>query len=283
MVITNMQKEEKLDEILSSLKRIEKTLKIVPDRELNVTDFDSSVQNYQNFAKNELKIEDVTIENHKSAILGFLNYSKGIIAKQTIKDYLDSNESQSWKSNQLKALRRYIRDFLKLGRWIEEFGFSKTKAKIKVIPSDQQLVEFYNLLSYQVQMIFLVLYNSGLRLGEVLALRIKDIDFGTNMINASEIHKGTTKGSWISFFTKQTSDLLQQYLGLLEHEDENFKLFSISARSVQEAFKKLSEQLGLSLYPHLLRTVFTEKCTRANVPEKYVNAFCGRVSQSILA
>ncbi len=272
--------EEKLNQVLSDLEQIKHHLKIVPDKDSKITDMKASISEYENFAKIELKIDEGTITNHLSAISQFLTFSNGIITKDAVKQYLESNDSGSWKSNQVKALRKYIRDFLKLGNWIEEFKFSKTRTKIKEIPSDEQLVQFCSLLSYTSQMIFLVLHSSGLRIGEVLSLKVDDVDFDTNMINASGIHKGSTKSSWVSFITEQTAEFLSSYIDDL---DEDQKIFSISQRTVQQEFKNVSDELGLSLNPHLLRTVFAEKCTTAGIKEKHVNAFSGRVSQGILA
>lgn len=280
------QVEEKLEKVLQDLDLIKKALKIVPDREATINDYDSSIGEYEKFAIEELKLEQITINNHKSAILGFLNHSKGIINKQTVKEYLDSNSSVSWKSNQIKALRRYIRDYLKLGNWINEFVFTKVKAKRKdEIPSNEQLAKFCELLPYQIQIVFFVMFSSGLRIGEVLSLRFSDVDFETNMIDASNLHSGETKSSWFSFFTRQTSEYLEGYIGSAEHDenDDNPKFFSVSARSVQQAFKEASKQIGISINPHLLRTVFAEKCREAKIDKEYIDAFCGRVPQGILA
>ncbi|MBM3910787.1 MAG: site-specific integrase [Thaumarchaeota archaeon] len=277
--------EEKLEQILKDLELIKKQLKIVPDRETVITDFESNVIYYQEFAKDELGLEQPTIDNHKSAIMSFLNHSKGIINKDTVKVYLESNESDSWKTNQLKALRRYIRDFLGLGNWINEFHFLKPKAKIKSIPDAQKIAKFINLLPYKIQLVFLVMYNSGLRINEILSLRLSNIDFESGMINASELHKKKTKSSWISFVTNQTAKLLDNYMLSEEFEDDDIdpKLFSLSSRSVQEAFKKTSEEIGVSITPRLLRTIFAEKCTQAGIQDKYIDAFCGRIPQSVLA
>jgi len=274
--------EEILKKISSDLDLIKKALKIVPDRESTISDNKSSIQAYEQFAKDDLNLEQITINNHKSAILGYLNHSNGIINSQTVKSYLDSNESLSWKTNQIKALRKYIRDFLQLGNWIQDFEFSKTKAKIKEVPSDSQLVEFFNSLPDISKIIFLILHSSGLRIGEVLKLKISDIDFEKNMIDASNVHSGATKSAWISFITKQTADVLKNYLQPKNYSSES-KLFSVSARSVQNDFKNASEYLGISIVPHMLRTVFAEKCSKAEIKDKYINAFQGRMSQSILA
>ena len=278
--------DEKLDKMSVDLELIKKALKIVPDRETTITKFESNIEEYEKFARDELKLEQITINNHKSAILGFLNHSRGKIDEESVKVYLESNESLSWKSNQIKALRRYLRDYLKLGNWINEFVFTKAKAKRKdEIPSNEQLAKFCELLPYQIQIVFLVMFSSGLRIGEVLSLRFSDVHFETNLIDASNLHRGETKSSWFSFFTRQTSEYLESYMGDTEYDenDDNPKFFSVSARSVQQTFKKVSKQIGISINPHLLRTVFAEKCREAGIKNEYIDAFCGRVPQGILA
>jgi integrase len=157
---------------------------------------------------------------------------------------LASNDSASWKSNQLKALRKYIRDFLKLGNWINDFDFSKTKAKVKNIPSDQEISRFIQFLDAPFNLIFLILHNSGLRIGEIMSVKVSDIDFDTNMINVSNVHEGDTKSSWISFFTKQTASYLKQYIQYNSMNSDS-RLFAISERSVQNAFKEASDILEL--------------------------------------
>ena len=274
-----MSYDEILQKISFDLDSIKNHLKIVPDKFITITDIDAKIENYKEFAVNELGISQATVNNQKSAIRGFLNYSQGIINKETVKEYLESNESTSWKSNQLKALRKFIRDYLHLGNWINEFIFTKEKAKLKKeIPNDEQLALFCSKLDYPIQMIFLILASSGLRIGEVLSLKINNIDFETNMLDVSEVHESDTKSSWISFMTYQTSQYIQNYVKSLHAN----MLFPISYKSVQENFQQVSEETGIKIKPHLLRTVFTEKCTQAELSEKYIDAFCGRTSQSII-
>jgi len=268
-----------LQKISSDLDSIKNHLKIVPDKFITIVDIEKNIKNYKEFAENELGLSPATIKNQKSTIRRFLNHSQGIINKETVKKYLESNESTSWKSNQLKALRKFIRDYLHLGNWINEFTFSREKAKIKnAIPTNVQLVLFYSKLDYQIQIIFLTLITSGLRIGEILSLNIDDINFETNMIDASKVHKSNTKSSWISFVTHQVSEFIQIYVKSL-HDN---KLFPASYKTVQENFQKASKEIGIKIKPHLLRTIFTEKCTQAGIEEKYIDAFCGRISQNVI-
>src|SRR3972149_5021596 len=278
------QIEQKIDKIIEDLKLIKNYWKIVEDKEAIIKDIEAKITEYERFALNELKIGKGTINNQKSIIRAFNSYSGGVVNRETVEAYLDSNESEAWKSNQIKALRRYIRDFLKLGNWINEFKFSKKKAKIKKedIPTNEQLAYFCALLPYPIQMIFLILLDSGLRVGEVLKLRMSNLDFGTNMIDASDIHKGDTKSAWISYFTSQTAIYLDSYISRKLTDADDPSLFDISYNTVQEAFKNTSYQTDIFIKPHLLRTIFSEKCTEAGIEGKYIDAFCGRTPKKVL-
>ena len=57
----------------------------------------------------------------------------------------------------------------------------------------------------------------------------------------------------------------------------------IKSRVVQNNFEQASEKMGFELKPHTLLMMFTDKCTLAGIHDKYINAFCGRVSKSVLA
>jgi integrase len=280
----SLEIDEKLDKILQDLELIKNHLKIVPNRDITIDNGKSSIEDYEKFAQEDLKLDEKTITNHLSTISRFLTYSKGIINIDSVNEFLDSNDSLSWKSNQIKALRKYIRDFLKLGNWIEEFKFSKSNAKIRTIPTDEDLMKFLQLLPKQTQVIALVLVTSGLRIGEVLSLRFVNIANELNMIDVSKVHEGDTKHSWLSFVTQQTIEILYEYLREInfDYEDES-NLFSNSSRVVQNNFEQASEKIGFKLNPHTLRMVFTEKCTLSGIKDKYINAFCGRVSKSVLA
>lgn len=274
---------EKIDDVIVRLDRIEKALKIVPDKDASIIDVNTSWEEYAKYADKTLKLQDVTIRNQRSVIQAFLQFTKGQINKDTVKAYLDSNSSPTWKTNQLKALRRYIRDFLKLGNWIEEFEFEASWTNIqKAYPTNDELAEFFYELSQEVQFVFMVLFNSGLRIGEVLNLQVKDIDFGTNMIDASNIHTGKTKSSRFSFITHQTADPLLEFLSKDKLENADLPLFSVSARSVQQEFKDASDRTGYDINPKLLRKVFADRCDRAGIDKKYTDAFCGRTSKTVL-
>ena len=135
---------------------------------------------------------------------------------------------------------------------------------------------FAKLPTFDIQVVFMMLYSSGLRIGEILSLKVKNVEFWDNSIDTTEIHEGQTNHSWISFFTDQTSKHLENYIkkthGKLEsYDDTEWRInsdsvvFDISMRTVQQAFQDTSEITGIEINPHLLRSVFTEKCTKTGM------------------
>ena len=60
-------------------------------------------------------------------------------------------------------------------------------------------------------------------------------------------------------------------------------IFPVSKRKVQQAFQTTSEITGIEINPHLLRSVFTAKCTKAGIKDKFIDALCGRTSKGVLA
>ncbi len=278
---TVKNQNQKIDNLQDDINLIKKSLNILPDKFLEISDIENSINEYEKYAIQK-KLIQTTINNHKSVIRGFLTFSKGIIDPDTVKNYLDSNDKNSWKSNQVKALRKYLRDYLNLGNWINEFEFKKEKAKIKKIPNVQELTNFCVSLNYPTWLIFLLMYNSGLRISEILALKVSNIDFETNMINATEIHESNIKESWISFFTEQTARFLTEHIDRYNLDNDSI-LFEISYKLIQEEFKRISLESGVKINPHLLRTAFTEKCTDVKIQDKYINAFCGRINQQIIS
>ncbi len=118
-------------------------------------------------------------------------------------------------------------------------------------------------------------------------LKVFDVDTTDGFIDASQIHQGETKHSWFSCITQQTCALLDEFMDTnfdyANGEDMESLLFSTPTRTVQQAFKDTSNTLGIEIHPHLLRTVFTDRCTKAGIKDKYIDAFCGRISKGILA
>lgn len=118
--------------------------------------------------------------------------------------------------------------------------------------------------------VFLALASSGLRISELLDARI-DVE---NRMLIPKSHTGNTKKSWISFFNEETANLMKQFEG---------NLFETSRNTVAHIFKNVANKTGIMMSAHTLRAVFAREMNRAGVQDRYIDAFCGRIPQSVLS
>jgi len=118
-IINEKSDRELLLTLFEDLQQIKEKLGIQEKKFITITDYQSEISKYEEFASNELNLNSGTINNHTGVLRKFLEFSNGSITEDTVKDYLDSVD-ESRQTNNLKALRRFIRDYLKLGNWIND-------------------------------------------------------------------------------------------------------------------------------------------------------------------
>lgn len=273
---------EILEKILKDLQLIKKKLEIEDKRFTVISNYDNTISQYEVFAKTELNLNTGTVKNHVSALRKFLEFTKGIINEESVNDYLES-VSESTQSNALKSLRRFLRDFLKLGNWINDVSFKTQKIKMKTrsLPNNTELMTFINAISCQeYQVVFLMCLTSGLRINEVLQIKCDKIDFKLNCVDVSDIHQGDTKSSWFGFFTQQTSNIL------LQHLNENYLcgnagVFSVTYDQIYAEFKNVSEITGIEIIPKDLRLIFVERCIDGKMDKNVIDIFEGRIPKGV--
>ncbi len=144
----------------------------------------------------------------------------------------------------------------------KDIKFPKRKWKPKFLPSKADLRIFYEALPDEYKPIFIRLGESGLRISELLTA---DIDRNNKML-IPKGHNGETKHSWISFYCTEFD-----------------KLHNVCKNQVARVFNETSKKTGIKVYPHLLRSIFAREMALKGVQPQYVDAFCGRIPQSVLA
>ena len=94
-------------------------------------------------------------------------------------------------------------------------------------------------------------------------------------------HTGRTKKSWITFYNHECEQILNKYLKRRNINSE--KLFPISRKRIETIFQETTLKTGIKITPQVLREWFCCEMGRLGVPDRYVDAFCGRVPRSVLA
>jgi len=87
-------------------------------------------------------------------------------------------------------------------------------------------------------------------------------------------HDGITKKSWISFYNEETANLIEMFEG---------KPFEISRNTIAHVFKEVANKTGINISPQTLRSIFAREMTLKGVNDRYIDCFCGRTPQSVLA
>ncbi|VVB85626.1 Archaeal phage integrase [uncultured archaeon] len=169
----------------------------------------------------------------------------------SVNDYILNNKNKRNNIAMLKILYTNL-----------NIKFPKRHFKPKLLPNKEQLRTFYNALPEQYKPMFLTLAESGLRIGELLDA---DID-KTNKMIIPKSHNGQTKHSWVSFYVTEFDSIPK-----------------ITVDGLNHVFLKTSKKCGIKINPHLLRSVFAREMALKGVQPQYVDAFCGRTPQSVLA
>ncbi len=206
------------------------------------------------------------------------------ISREDLRGYLRKLEgySPSYYKNALMALKVFFRDFLGLPEVVNSFRFPNQPFKPKHIISKEQVKQFYKHIETPKEKALFMLYaTTGLRRDEILSLRFENIDFSKRMITPNN-HTGETKKSWVSFFNDEAEQALKEYLAT-KKPSKSQRLFPMQREEAIKLWKAARGKTGLNITPQRLREWFCSEMLRLGVSETYIDAFCGRVPQSVLA
>ena len=249
-------------------------------------DLEGSLSAFFDFCRVDLSLAESTAKGYKRKMRQFLHaVSKPPenVTAEDVRNYLkplaDGNANSY--GNALKPLKAFFRDLMKMPEAVESFKFRKIALAPVIIPSKEQLQKFFEALRTPIaRALFLTYASSGLRKMELLSLKKEDINWENRMI-VPKNHSGDTKKSWVAFFNEEAELALKQYLAT--RKDDSPKLFRISPHSFIDVWKYAAQDSSVTVTPQVLREWFCDEMGRLGVPDRYVDAFCGRVPNSVLA
>ena len=138
------------------------------------------------------------------------------------------------------------------------------------------------------QAIIMLFFSSGIRLNELISIKLSDIDFSDNKIKVF----GKGKKQRIVNFDSYTKDLMIQYLKMIEKYPLAKKLYNnnlfvdkknkaLKERKVQTIVMNNLKQLSLASYgPHTLRHSFATHLLNSGVSIKSIQSLLGHESLS---
>ncbi|MEM2352025.1 MAG: integrase [Thermoproteota archaeon] len=229
-----------------------------------------SFENFEKFCIANLSLTKKTVGCHRAYYNYVSRFVKPELASMRDIQEIIVRRKQEGKSihNLIKFIRVFYGKFLGL-EWAKSFKVPQPIIQVKTIPTRKQLKTFFeNLPSDKARTVFLLLASSGLRLSEALNARI---DLENKMIIPNS-HQGETKKSYVSFFNGEAEEWLLK-TGAVR----------VSRFRVEKWFKQTSDKTGIRITAKTLREWFCSEMARLGIPDRYVDAFCGRVPRSVLA
>lgn len=229
-----------------------------------------------------------------------LNYKK--ISREDIRDYLKYLDDLNYKNTSISKNLSSLRSFYKyLVR--EEvvnnnpFQLISNPKKEKKLPNFlneiemEDLLNIYNLNTYdgiRNRLILELLYSTGVRVSELVNIKLKDINFSDKSI----VIMGKGKKERIVLFGEYTGYLLEKYLDdsrniYLDGRNSEYLILnrfgaSLSVRSVQKIINSCTNLLALKhrVTPHTIRHTFATHLLNHGADIKSVQELLGHESLS---
>ena len=239
---------------------------------------------FQEYCVVDERLAYVVGKDYKNIARRFLEHTKGVISRESIRSYLNTyiNKSPKTYNNQLDGLRAFIIRFMNQPALMS--GFKKAHVNYfdydTELPSNEQLkIGFNALKDDRERALFLLYATTGLRKTELWKLTFDEVDFNTRCIRSR--HNTRTKKAGITFYNEEAEAYLKRYLET--RKDDKPRLIRIDSNSLANIWKKASEAAGCYIRPQILRKWHSTMLGELGVPDRFVDIFQGRAPRSVLA
>jgi integrase/recombinase XerD len=227
-----------------------------------------------------------TISTYVYCFKEFLNWCKKEpkkITKEDVKEFLymksEKNASESTLNLYLQSIKYPLEFILNKNHFFVKLPYSKVGKRIPVVLTKQEVKKLFDAINNDKHRLMIkFMYSAGLRVSELLNLRIEDIDFDNF---CGRIHKG--KGNKDRLFI-----LARTIINDLRKEINNRKEGIIflgrngkySVRTIQEIVKKACyiAKINKNVHPHTLRHSFATHLIETGNPLNSVQSLLGHNS-----
>ncbi|MCH1617772.1 tyrosine-type recombinase/integrase [Streptococcus gallolyticus] len=218
------------------------------------------------------------IKNYFSKVdnVGKLTYEDIYQFREHLRQKVAQNSDNPLSTNAINKIMILLKKIFDVGlrkgyyttnpvKLLKKLPIEKTKMQFWTVKEFQQFLTLFEPEEYNIKLLFTLLFFSGLRLGEALALTWQDIDFSTNTIHITKsvyVNKGvsyisstkTKAGTRRIIINKKLSQELQYWQQQQKHLLEQFTSDSMSLQvfqsspimitknSIEKQYKKILER-----------------------------------------
>ena len=266
--------------------KTEKTNRITP---YNIPNYRKCPEEYI-LKLREMRYSEQTVRVYSAMFEGFINFYHdqeiNDIEESKITDYLrhlvfDRKVSTSFQNQAINAVKFYYERVLGGERKIYLVERPRREQTLPVVLNEDEISDILNAAeNIKHRAILMTIYSAGLRIGEVLALKIKDIDSKRMQIRVEQA-KG--KKDRYTVLSPVTLELLRKYIK--EHKPKKW-LFEgpnhtqYSDTSVQHILRSAVEKAGIRkrVTVHTLRHSFATHLLENGTDLRYIQTLLGHSS-----
>ena len=202
-----------------------------------------------------------SVKNYVSCVSVFLEHFKDkaqpkAVNEQDIKDYLGQFKEHNTQRAHHAAIKCFYKYVIRQPEKFKFIEYCKRSRKLPVVLSREEIQLLFNACTnLKHKAIMSVMYSAGLRVSEVINLKITDIDSKRNVINVTNAKGGKDRQVMLD---GKVLDLLRKYY--LQYKPKEY-LFNgqnslqYSVRSIAQFLKHYAQAANLHrrIYPHLIR------------------------------
>lgn len=224
--------------------------------------------------------------HHVERFQSFISVPIKLIKKEHIHTYmlhlLEKQLSHSFVNQALSAIKFYL--FTVCGRSDLPYNLPRPKKQSKlpdILSQEEVILLIQTIQNVKHRAILYMTYASGLRVGEVVRLKLQDIDRDRSMVH---VRQGKGKKDRYTLLSKSALIMLDIYIKR-EHPDEwlfpgSDRDQHISERSVQKIFEKARSlsHIHKEISVHTLRHSFATHLLEAGTDLRYIQELLGHQS-----
>jgi integrase/recombinase XerD len=232
-----------------------------------------------------------TIRTYKYMFIDFINFfpDKNIdeISENDIKKYQlhlvrNRNVSESHQNQSINAIKFYFEKVKHCFRKVYDLERPRHSKKLPQVLSEEEIQQiFKQVVNLKHKCILFIIYSGGLRISEVINLRINDIDSKRNLIL---VRNAKGKKDRVTLLSEKLIVLIFEYLNVYKPKEWLFegqnKNEQYSVRSIDKILKSNAKKAGIrkNVTVHTLRHSFATHLLESGTDLRYIQNLLGHNS-----
>lgn len=220
----------------------------------------------------------------------FLRFSRNRLKQEFVKPFIKGLRNRGYKitstNNAISALRFIFKECLNQ-EIIQNFpAKAKIPSTMPMVLNRDKILQMINTVqrttkeyTLKHKLVIELLYSSGLRLSELINLKVGNIDFYHKKIFVRE---GKGAKDRITIVSEKALKDIQEFIKIRKHQSNPYLFdkgnnYHISGRTVWKVLQRQAKECNIAqnVHPHLLRDSFATHLLESGVDSRYIQRLLG--------